>query len=87
VGADAASPDLWGFCGEAKTQVMAGLLVLRGAAPDARSRQHRRSSRDPVRMEAVSPVAEAGRRLDADPRELDEDKAFTPAAGAASPNR
>ena len=31
VGASAASPDLWGFCGGADRQVMAGLPGLRSA--------------------------------------------------------
>ena len=32
VGASAASPDLWDFCGDTNRKVMAGLLVLQSAA-------------------------------------------------------
>jgi hypothetical protein len=41
VGASAASPDLWGFCGDAGRRVMAVFPVIRSPARGARSVRHR----------------------------------------------
>ncbi|MCW2933932.1 MAG: hypothetical protein JWM19_4894 [Actinomycetia bacterium] len=69
VGAGTENPHLWGFCGDANRRVMAGLPVLRSAAPGARSRQHRRPGRAPVRTGSGGPRRGQRARLDADPRE------------------